>query len=452
MRRTSTRLKQRVALLVAVLLTGAWWGPPALMAAGENDFVGLTPCRAVDTRGNGFGGAFGPPALPTGVPRDFPLQGQCGIPATATAVSLNVTATNTVGPGFFLLHPQGGAQPVVSTLNYLAGGTVANAALVPLGPGGLTVVAGVSGADLILDVNGYFTDSLVHGVGDNLFVGAGAGNVPTVGNTAVGTTALTANTAGQENTAIGHSALFFNVDGDFNVAVGSSAAASNTSGQLNTAVGANALGNNTTGTNNTAIGNGAGSLMNGGNSNIFLGAQGQVGDTLTMRLGSVQTKTFIVGVRGTTTANNNAGSVLIDSAGQLGTINSSRRLKTDIEPVGDRSRGLHTLRPVSFRYRVHPPDGPVDYGLIAEEVAEVYPELVVRDAEGAPETVRYHLLPALLLSELQRLGSELQAERAQRIELAATLAELAAEVARLKHDNPMAAGRSVPGPSSTPAP
>src|SRR3990172_2692205 len=75
------------------------------------------------------------------------------------AVSLNVTATNTLGPGFFLLHPAGGATPLVSTLNYLGGETVANAALVPLGAGGLAVIAGVSGADLILDVNGYFVDT-----------------------------------------------------------------------------------------------------------------------------------------------------------------------------------------------------------------------------------------------------------------------------------------------------
>jgi hypothetical protein len=120
-------------------------------------FIGITPCRIADTRGNGFAGAYGPPALAGGAPRNFPLAGQCGIPASAEAVSLNVTVTNTLGPGFILIHPQGGAQPVVSTLNYVAGATVANAAVVPLGPGGsITVIAGVSGSDLILDTNGYY--------------------------------------------------------------------------------------------------------------------------------------------------------------------------------------------------------------------------------------------------------------------------------------------------------
>jgi hypothetical protein len=97
-----------------LLVTGGLWGVPAGAAAagGESDFVGLPPCRLVDTRGNGFSGAFGPPALAAAVPRDFPLLGQCGIPATAVAVSLNVTATDTLGPGFVMLFPQGGAQPL----------------------------------------------------------------------------------------------------------------------------------------------------------------------------------------------------------------------------------------------------------------------------------------------------------------------------------------------------
>ena len=108
-------------------------------------FVGITPCRLVDTRGNGFTGAYGPPVLTQGVPRNFVLTGRCGISATAQAVSLNVTVTNTQGPGFILIYPQGSAQPTVSTLNYVAGQTVANAAVVPLGTGGaITVIAGVS--------------------------------------------------------------------------------------------------------------------------------------------------------------------------------------------------------------------------------------------------------------------------------------------------------------------
>jgi sulfatase-modifying factor enzyme 1 len=153
-------MRTRVAL-VALALAAGILAPTVIEAqlpTSALPFIGITPCRLVDTRGNGFSGPFGPPSLPAGVPRDFPLVGQCGLPAEAKAVSLNVTAANTLGPGFFTLYPQGGSTPLVSTLNYLANETIANAALVPLGPGGLTVVAGVSGADLILDVNGYFVE------------------------------------------------------------------------------------------------------------------------------------------------------------------------------------------------------------------------------------------------------------------------------------------------------
>jgi hypothetical protein len=125
-------------------------------------FVAITPCRVVDTRGNGFGGQYGPPALAGGAPRDFTLTGQCGVAGTAQAVSLNITVTNTLGPGFISVYPQGTAAPLVSTLNYGAGQTVANAAVVQLGTaGGITVIAGVSGADLIIDTNGYYAGSVV---------------------------------------------------------------------------------------------------------------------------------------------------------------------------------------------------------------------------------------------------------------------------------------------------
>ena len=123
-------------------------------------FIAITPCRIADTRGNGFTGAYGPPALTQGSPRNFTLTGRCGIPASAAAVSLNVTVTNTQGPGFILIYPQGAAQPTVSTVNYVAGQTIANAAVVPLSAGGaVTIIAGVSGTDLVLDTNGYYSQT-----------------------------------------------------------------------------------------------------------------------------------------------------------------------------------------------------------------------------------------------------------------------------------------------------
>jgi len=121
-------------------------------------FVGITPCRIADTRNPA--GPYGAPPLAAGVPRNFVLTGQCGIPAGAQSVSLNLTVTNTAGPGFILIYPAGGAQPTVSTLNYVAGQTVANAAIVPLGGTSVTVIAGVSGTDFIMDTNGYFPDTM----------------------------------------------------------------------------------------------------------------------------------------------------------------------------------------------------------------------------------------------------------------------------------------------------
>jgi hypothetical protein len=129
----------------------------ALVSSIPLPFIALTPCRLVDTRGNGFAGPFGPPSLAAGVPRSFMLAGSCGIPSSAAALSVNFTVTNTQGNGFLLAFPEGDPIPTVSTLNYVAGQTVANAAIVPVAASaGLTVVAGVSGADLLIDVNGYY--------------------------------------------------------------------------------------------------------------------------------------------------------------------------------------------------------------------------------------------------------------------------------------------------------
>jgi hypothetical protein len=132
-------------------------------------FVGVLPCRLVDTRMAGFPAGYGTPSLTAGVPRNFDLNSQpncTGIPSSVEAYSLNFTVTQTQGPGFLKVFPQGGADPGdVSTINYVAGQTIANAAIVPAGTGGgITVIAGVSGTQVIIDINGYFTDALNTGV------------------------------------------------------------------------------------------------------------------------------------------------------------------------------------------------------------------------------------------------------------------------------------------------
>jgi endosialidase-like protein len=404
----------RLAVFGILLGLGALLGVPAPAdAAGEASFVGLPPCRLVDTRGNGFTDPFGPPALAASVPRDFPLAGQCGIPTAALAVSLNVTVTGTQGPGFVLLFPQGGAQPLVSTLNYLAGETVANAAIAPLGAGGgLTVVAGVSGTELILDVNGYFEDSLVHDVGtDNTFVGVGAGNLATTGlrNTALGANALPVVT-GNRNTALGESALRVFSGGGQATAVGAGALGSLVAGCCNVAVGSDALGGVTAGAGNIAIGNSAGVFVTVGNNNIYIGHGGGDGgigpENTTIRLGTsgTHTRAFVAGI----------------TSASLGAL-----------PPVEASQGLLRLRPVRFRYRDAAPDAPPQYGLIAEEVAEVYPELVHAGPDGRPLTVLYQALPALLLNELQRQERRLVDKDRQLAELTAAVAELAAQIARL---------------------
>src|SRR5262245_46794364 len=120
-------------------------------------FIGVTPCRVADTRGNGFAGAYGPPALIADANRNFTIAGQCGIPNGASAVSFNFAALNVGGAGDLRVFPAGGALPLVSTMNYNANTpNIANAAIVPLGTGGaITVRADAVAIDLIIDVNGY---------------------------------------------------------------------------------------------------------------------------------------------------------------------------------------------------------------------------------------------------------------------------------------------------------
>ena len=213
-------------------------------------------------------------------------------------------------------------------------------------------------------------------------------------------------------------ALRANTDGDGNVATGSTALFVNTTGENNVAIGSQALFNNN-GDSNTAIGKQAGSNATAGSDNIYLGARvfGTPGESNTMYLGKVsqQTTTFIAGVRGITTGVADAVTVVIDSAGQLGTVSSSRRYKEDIQDMGRDSAGLLDLRPVTFRYRNAYADGakPIQYGLIAEEVAEVYPDLVIYNEDGLPEAVQYRKVNAMLLNEVQGQHREIAEQQTQ---------------------------------------
>ena len=210
-------------------------------------------------------------------------------------------------------------------------------------------------------------------------------------NTATGVQALRSNTTGGNNSATGVNALEFNITGTWNTATGDSALRSNTSGNSNTAAGFFAL-FNSTGSNNTAIGFRAGENATTGDDNIYINNLAQPGESNTMRLGDVQTRTFIAGISGVTTDLPTGSAVLVDTDGQLGTVLSSSRFKQDIRDMDQASNGLMRLRPVTFRYKKAYANGkrPLQYGLIAEEVAEIYPELVVHDKAGQTQSVQYH--------------------------------------------------------------
>ncbi|MDQ6891923.1 MAG: tail fiber domain-containing protein [Acidobacteriota bacterium] len=497
-------------------------------------FIAVAPCRVVDTRGPA--GPYGGPALSAESPRSFVVPaGPCpGIPTTAAAFSLNVTAVAPSGAGFLVVYPQGAAQPLVSTLNYLPGQTLANAAIVAAGPGGgITVMAG-TGTHLIIDINGYFAGAVVtrlnpgtgvsltgsegvitvgianggvglpqlsaagstpgqslvstggavgwgnplsftgllagevtgsqgatvvssatssnianaivrrDGVGnfsasalslagdltlpansgsvfqgpslflhtsgsESVFLGLSAASFASRGaqDTAVGVLALSANLTGDDNSAFGWASLVANNTGSLNTAVGAFSLANLASGNENTAIGQQAL-HHTLGSRNIGLGSFAGFNLTTGNDNIELGNTGVAGESNTIRIGTGQTRTFLAGVRGVQTGMADALSVVIDSQGQLGMINSSAAAKREIRDIDAASSAVLSLRPVSFFYR-NDEVGIRQYGLVAEEVASVFPELVQFSPSGAPETVRYQFLPPLLLGELQKQSRAIHA-------------------------------------------
>src|SRR5438445_333279 len=247
-------------------------------------------------------------------------------------------------------------------------------------------------------------------------------------NTAIGAGALLLNTA-NENTAIGAGALLNNTTGAPNTAIGRSALSINTTGSFNTANGYQALFNNTTGNFNIALGQGAGSRLTTGDSNIDIGAFGFPGESATIRIGEGQTKTFIDGIRGATVVG--GVPVVIDGSGQLGTIVSSKRFKKEIQPMEKASEAILALKPVTFLYKSDATNTP-QFGLIAEEAAEVNPDLVVRDENGDIYTVRYDAVNAMLLNEFLKAHRKAQEQEATITELKkdfrATVAQLTARL------------------------
>ena len=254
---------------------------------------------------------------------------------------------------------------------------------------------------------------------DNTAVGAAALLLNTTGsfNTAVGTDALVFNDTGSNNTATGANALFNNTTGSLNTAIGDDALNSNTTTNDNTAVGAGAMAIST-GSNNTALGRQAGITSGTGNNNVYIGAGvfGVVGEN---------DHTYIRNINTTSVSGGGTDTVTVNlSTGLLGHLSSSRRYKENIKPMESTSEALYQLKPATYRYKkeIDSTQSPA-FGLIAEEVAEVNPDLVARNAEGQPESVHYEMVNAMLLNEFLKEHKKSEEQRATIAELQSTVAQ-----------------------------
>ena len=246
-------------------------------------------------------------------------------------------------------------------------------------------------------------------------------------NTANGLEALLRNTTGNQNTAMGSSALSSNTTGSNNTANGFLALNKNKTGSENTAIGRNALFNNKTGASNIALGNNAG-FKTTGSQNIDIGNGGVADESATIRIGTGnQTNTYIAGISGATVPGGIG--VIIDSSGHLGTTTSSARFKDEIHPMDKASEAILALQPVTFRYKKElDPKGIPQFGLVAEEVEKINPELVARDKDGKPYSVRYEAVNAMLLNEFLKEHREVQELKKQIAALTAGLQKVTAQL------------------------
>jgi hypothetical protein len=249
---------------------------------------------------------------------------------------------------------------------------------------------------------------------ENSAFGSGALGANTTGgfNSAFAGGALQSNTTGGANSAFGTGALGANTTGGSNSAFGQATLLKST-GDGNTAFGESALGGLVSGNNNIAIGMNAGGSFTGSESNnIDVGNQGTIGESNAIHIGDVTTQTaaFIAGINGATSPNGVV--VFVNSNGQLGTLLSSRRYKQQIADLDGESDVLMKLRPVAFYYKPELDSSHTrQYGLVAEEVAQIAPGLVVFDRDGKPQTVRYHFVNAMLLNEVQKQKKLIEAQQ-----------------------------------------
>ncbi len=376
----------------------------------------------------------------------------------AMELNTNGFANTAIGTGTLAANLTGFVNTAVG-----AGALAVNTASANLAVGASALARNTSGGDN----TAVGTNALANNVtaGRNTAVGQAALNANTArDNTAVGALALQMNNAGTENVAVGASALLANTGGLSNTAVGSYALDANQLGNLNTAVGNQALGA-ATGSFNSALGAGAldavtvgvsnigigvdagGQVVSGSNNimigggilatgsdsnNIIIGHPGVPGDNNKIRLGTngTHTDTRIGGINGIAIPGPGVA-VLINANGQLGTaVASSRQFKEDVRDMDADADKLLGLRPVVFRYRedVAPEGDPraLQYGLIAEEVAKIYPDWVIRDRNGEIVSVRYDQVNAALLGLVQRQQAKIDLMAEQMTELTRRLERIEA--------------------------
>jgi hypothetical protein len=346
-------------------------------------------------------------------------------PAANTLVkrdaSANIAATNLTLQGSLYLPSASNGYSII----------YAGASTQELADDGQDFFAGVGAGRTGITGNGNNT-----GVGDQALASETSGAF----NTALGTQALYSDTSGQQNTAIGFHALYATTNGSFNtavglqsmsgnlagslnVAVGYAAALSATNASYNTALGVAALQSATGGNFNIAVGYTAGYNITTGNTNIEIGHEGVSTDNNLIRIGNGQVQTYIAGISGTVVTGGSA--VYVNPSGQLGVLTSSARFKENIRSMDDASDVLLALHPVIFRYKPGlDPKGTPQFGLVAEEVDKVDPDLVLRDATNGIYSVRYEAVNAMLLNEFLKEHRQLQEQNAKVDSLEKRLGEL----------------------------
>jgi Chaperone of endosialidase len=281
------------------------------------------------------------------------------------------------------------------------------AALLSLSTGGFNTAVGF--LSLRSNTEGQFNTAIGAGA---LFANVGdPSTVQGIENTATGAGTLLSNTTGRQNTANGAFALLSNTEGSVNIAIGYQALSGNTTGGDNIAMGFQALAKNISGSQNIAIGDFAGGGVATANNVIAIGTTGQ----------NIDNSCFIGNIQGHIIANGTP--VLLDgSTGQLGEAPSSERFKTAIKPIDQTSEVILALKPVTFRYKSDKTVTP-RFGLIAEDVAKVNPDLVVRDKEGKPYSVRYDQINAMLLNEFLKEHRKVEEQQATIGKLKSTIAQ-----------------------------